>query len=257
MRALLRRLSPGRTRKAAAARPGDNDYAAQDRRIIERVGPYTMTSPRRIEALIQAVRYCEHAQVPGAFAECGVWRGGSVLAMLLTLLEIGQTERDIYLYDTFEGMTEPTAEDTSSYEESAMDTWREFLSQGSQPWGSFFNRDVFNMDDVKAVLLATGYPPQRLHFVQGPVEQTVPQVLAEQLALLRLDTDWYASTRHELEHMYPRIATGGVLIIDDYGHWDGCRKAVDDYFAQPAVSPVLLQRIDYTGRLAIKSHSDG
>jgi hypothetical protein len=75
--------------------------------------------------------------------------------------------------------------------------------------------------------------------------------LPEQIAVLRLDTDFYESTRHELRHLYPRLVHGGVLIIDDYGHWAGARKAVDEYIAEEGIR-LLLNRIDYTGRIAIK-----
>ena len=87
--------------------------------------------------------------------------------------------------------------------------------------------------------------------MQGPVEETLPKTAPDRLALLRLDTDWYESTRHELVHLYPRLVDGGVLIVDDYGHWEGCRRAVDEYFAAEA-DPVLLSRVDYTARIAIK-----
>jgi hypothetical protein len=87
--------------------------------------------------------------------------------------------------------------------------------------------------------------------VSGPVETTLPAQAPDRLALLRLDTDWYASTRHELEQLYPRLVREGVLIVDDYGHWEGAREAVDEYFAANGPAP-LLQRVDYTGRMAVK-----
>ena len=90
-----------------------------------------------------------------------------------------------------------------------------------------------------------------VHFVPGPVEQTLPDHAPDPIAILRLDTDWYASTRHELEHLFPRVAPGGVLIVDDYGHWEGARRAVDEYFAR-SDDRILLQRIDYTGRIGVK-----
>jgi O-methyltransferase len=83
------------------------------------------------------------------------------------------------------------------------------------------------------------------------VEDTLPDQAPERIALLRLDTDWYASTKHELEQLYPRLAEGGVLIVDDYGHYEGARRAVDEYF-RAAGEPVLLNRIDFSGRLVIK-----
>jgi hypothetical protein len=110
---------------------------------------------------------------------------------------------------------------------------------------------MFDEASVRDTLVATGYAPERLHFVRGPVEETLPRHMPEgPLALLRLDTDWYESTRHELAHLYPRLVSGGILIIDDYGHFEGARRAVDEYFAQG--EPILLTRIDYTGRLAVK-----
>jgi hypothetical protein len=85
----------------------------------------------------------------------------------------------------------------------------------------------------------------------GKVEDTIPADIPEKIALLRLDTDWYESTKHELIHLFPRLQKGGVLIIDDYGFWKGARKAVDEYFAENNIQ-ILLNRIDDTGRMAIK-----
>ena len=222
-----------------------------DRAIVDRVAPFTMTSTERLLALIDAVRHCVRRGIPGAFAECGVWRGGSVLAMLLTLQELGAEDRDVYLFDTFDGMTAPTAADTSAHEPSALDTWSMAEHRGAQPWAEFFKPEFFNIDAVRETVLSSGYPAERVHLVQGPVEETVPAQAPDGVALLRLDTDWYESTAHELRHLYPRLADGGVLIIDDYGHWEGARKAVDEYFGTEAL-PLLLNRIDYTGRIAIK-----
>jgi hypothetical protein len=86
--------------------------------------------------------------------------------------------------------------------------------------------------------------------IAGKVEETLPEHAPESIALLRLDTDWYESTRHELEHLFPRVVAGGVLLLDDYGHWKGSRKAVDEYFAAQGIT-MLLNRVDYTGRLGI------
>jgi hypothetical protein len=222
-----------------------------ERRIVERSLPYTMTGPERLLSLVDAVRYCVQAEVPGSFAECGVWKGGSVLAMILTLQACGAGDRDIYLYDTFEGMTEPTEYDTSTVHPPAQEIFEEARTKDEKPFAGFFDSKLFNENAVRATLSETGYPEGRLHFVRGPVEETVPAHLPERIALLRLDTDWYESTRHELEHMYPRLERGGVLIIDDYGHWDGSRRAVDEYFAQ-SPETLLLQRIDYSARMAVR-----
>jgi hypothetical protein len=221
-----------------------------DRRIVDQALPFTMTGVPRLVALVDAVRDCTRRGVPGAFAECGVWRGGSVLAMVLTLQEVGE-ERDIYLYDTFEGMTEPTARDTSPHEPPARETWAAAERGGARPWPELFDPEQFNEEAVRSTVTSSGYPAERLHFVRGPVEQTLPAQAPDDLALLRLDTDWYESTKHELEHLYPRLSPGGILIIDDYGHWEGARQAVDEYFAEHG-GPPRLNRIDYTARIAVK-----
>jgi hypothetical protein len=211
-----------------------------------------MTSPQRLQTLLDAVDHVIRRDLPGDFAECGVWRGGSVLAMVLRLLDHGVTDRVIHLYDTFEGMTEPTEADTSAYDPPALETWTEQREAGKAPWAELFTPEIFNEDGVRKLLVSTGYPADNLRLHAGRVEDTLPADAPEGLALLRLDTDWYESTRHELIHLYPRLCAGGVLIIDDYGHWEGCRQAVDEYFSTEA-PPVLLSRIDYTGRVAIKA----
>jgi O-methyltransferase len=252
VRAAVRRIL-GRPAPASEAQEPDGlgPLSDADRRIVERALPYTMTGVPRLQATIDAVRYCVGRGVPGAFAECGVWRGGSVLAMILTLQELGAADRPIWLYDTFEGMTEPTEHDVSGYEPAALDTWTSAQRSGDRPWKEAFGHDRFDEGTVRETLLSTGYPADLLRLVRGPVEETIPEHAPEELALLRLDTDWYESTRHELRHLYPRLRHGGVLIVDDYGHWEGARRAVDEHFAAEA-EPLLLTRIDYTGRIAVK-----
>ena len=239
---MLRRL---RRRPAAPGPAPDLDaLEPADRAVIERALPHTLTGVARLQALVDAVRHLVVAGVPGGFAECGVWRGGSVLAMALTLQQLDAADRDLHLYDTFEGMTEPTEHDTSPFHPPALETWRE----GGR-WEEAL--PAFDEEAVRALVLDSGYPAERVHLHRGPVEETLPAQDPGPLALLRLDTDWYESTRHELEHLYPRLASGGVLIVDDYGHWEGARRAVDEYFAAHGGAP-LLHRVDYTCRLAVK-----
>lgn len=242
--ALERRAANRRLREQLTA------MTSADRAIAQRSLPYTMTGVPRLQALIDSVRYVVRRGLPGGLVECGVWRGGSVLAMIATLQDLGAHPRDIWLYDTFEGMTEPTEHDVSHDGRSALEMWREAHARGRRPWPELFDSDGFNESQVREALLSTGYPMDRVHFVRGPVEQTLPEhTPSQELALLRLDTDWYRSTRHELEHLYPCLRPGGVLIVDDYGHFDGARRAVDEYLSD---RPLLLSRIDYTGRLAVK-----
>lgn len=231
-----------------AARADLDRVPSEDRRIIERALPYSLTGVARLQALVGAVRYVVRGGLPGDFAECGVWRGGSILAMILTLQDEGVTDRDVHLYDTFEGMTEPSEHDVSPVHRPALDLWRETRGR---PWPELFTPELVGEDVVRRTLAESGYPEERLHFVRGAVEETLPDRAPERLALLRLDTDWYESTRHELHHLYPRLAVGGVLIIDDYGEWEGCRRAVDEYFAETPSAPFLAP-IDHTGRIAVK-----
>lgn len=206
----------------------------------------TMTSPERMYALYKAVRHIAETGAQGDFAECGVWRGGSVMVMAATLLACGVTDRKIYLFDTFEGMTPPTEHDRDiSGAPAEQLLTRETRDPASQIWC------YAPLDEVAQNLRPIGYPMNLFRFVKGPVETTIPKTLPGPLALLRLDTDWYESTRHELEHLYPLLVAGGVLIIDDYGHWRGSRRAVDEYFADGTMRP-LLHRVDYTGRIGMK-----
>ena len=255
MRSLLARA--GKRLRELASSPPDYNNATRDvdaavLDIYRRVRPYTMTNLLRVDALVRGVRHVVERAVPGALVECGVWRGGSVLAMLLQLQRMGVHDRDVWLYDTFEGMTTPGAADTSPFERPALQRWQDAVATGTRVWHQFFRPESFNLGQVHQTLAATGYPVERIHFVRGDVLETLPAQAPERIALLRLDTDWYQSTRHELVQLYPRLALGGVLVIDDYGHWDGCRKAVDEYFAQGSVPPLLLNRIDYSARIAIK-----
>ena len=220
------------------------DLSAADRQIVARVAPYTMTGLERRASLLGAVDHVVRHRIAGDIVECGVWRGGSMMAVALALLARGDTTRDLWLFDTFEGMSEPTDADRGVGGESAR-AQLERAPRDAPVWA------VASLGDVQANLASTGYPAERIHFVQGKVEDTIPAAGPERIALLRLDTDWYESTRHELAHFYPRLARHGVLIIDDYGHWEGARKAVDEYFAASA-EPVFLHRVDYTARLVVK-----
>ena len=226
------------------ALPADVDAAAAA--TIRAVRAYTMTSPERLYALIQAVRHVAAAAVPGGIVECGVWRGGSMMAAARTLIECRDASRDLYLFDTYEGMSLPTTRDVALDGQSAAVLLGE--QDRSDPASAWCHAAL---EDVRSAMATTGYEPGRVHFVKGKVEETIPRSAPQRIAVLRLDTDWYESTRHELVHLYPRLSPGGVLIIDDYGHWDGCRQAVDEYFASRNIH-LLLHRVDYTGRVAIK-----
>jgi hypothetical protein len=227
-------------------------FDEQEAELVASCQPFTLASPERIIATSDAVAHVVRRSVQGALVECGVWRGGSILAMVLTLQRLGVTDRDVYLCDTFSGMTAPTAEDTSAFDPPAAGTFDRARANGQRAWDFLFGEDVFGLDQVQALLQSTGYPEERIHYVVGPVEETIPVQAPAEIAVLRLDTDWYTSTKHEMDHLYPRLNRGGVLIVDDYGHWEGARQAVDEHFAATG-EPLLLARTDYTGRLAVKA----
>ena len=222
-----------------------SNFDREAARIIAEVRPYTMTSPERLYGLIEAVRYVVGRDIQGSVVECGVWKGGSMMAAALALQSLS-CYRDLFLYDTFEGMPLPTERDVSLRGESARVMFRRY--KGGEK-GSGWARA--SLEEVRQAMTSTGYPSDRIHFVMGRVEDTIPLQAPDTIAVLRLDTDWYASTRHELHHLYPRLSYSGVLIVDDYGHWKGAREAVDEYFHDPQTR-VLLSRLDYTGRMGVK-----
>ncbi len=210
------------------------DFPDAWQEIIGRVAPYTLTPAVRVAAVIQSVEHVVANEIPGAVVECGVWRGGSMMAAALALLQTANRP-DLYLFDTFAGMTRPTEVDVDYLDQTV---WFDPNNPGAEA----------SLAEVQAAMAATGYPVDRVRFVEGRVEDTVPRAAPDEIAILRLDTDWYESTKHELEHLWPRLRAGGVLIIDDYGHFAGARKAVDEFFGRS----VFLHRLDYTGRLVIK-----
>lgn len=205
---------------------------------------FTMTSKERMYALYQATNYISRAKVPGDIVECGVWRGGSCMMMGKVLLGNKDVERSLYLYDTYSGMTKPTKVDTriSNVRKRALDMWHSSRISKTT-WCNA------SLSEVKNNMKLVGYPNSRMMYVKGKVEVTLRKIVPEKIALLRLDTDWYESTKVELETLYPKLSNGGVLIIDDYGYWNGARKAVDEYFSD---KPVLLHRIDNSGRMILK-----
>jgi hypothetical protein len=228
---------------AAGGEPQDpnrrRDFDDEFHQLLDFVRPFTMTSPERLYGLREAMSYVLRENIPGDIVECGVWRGGSSMLIARVLAECDE-DRRLWMYDTFEGMSEPTAADGDYVVEH-------YAVAGPDEWFTAYAP----LDQVRANLARTGLSESRVRYVCGKVEETVPATTPEQIALLRLDTDWYESTRHELEHLYDRLSPGGVLIIDDYGHWEGARKAVDEFFDGRGARP-LFARLDYTGRMIVK-----
>jgi O-methyltransferase len=214
--------------------------------ILQRVGRHTMTSPERISALLDALAFVIRNEIPGDIVECGVWRGGSMMAVALALQRAGLSGRHLYLFDTFQGMPKPADEDVD-FKGSPADKEFQKLQTGAD--SSDFCCASF--EEVREAIYSTGYDPRFVHLVKGKVEDTLPKYAPSSISLLRLDTDWYESTKHELEQLFPKLSKHGILIVDDYGHWQGAKRAVDEYLAKRS-PPVFLSRIDYTGRIATK-----
>lgn len=214
--------------------------------LYELYKKYTMTSIERMFALYCATRYVALNRVPGDIVECGVWKGGSAMLCASALLAEGERDRSLYLYDTYEGMTEPTDRDIDYLGKKAKDLWWKTGSKEAWEW------TCASLEEVRINMESTGYPTERSIFIKGKVEETLPATIPEQIALLHLDTDWYESTYHEMIHLFPRLSRNGVILIDDYGHFLGAREAVDRYVAETG-TPLLLVRVDYTGRVAIKT----
>lgn len=224
----------------------ESDFKNHEKDILNNVLPYTLTGALRLVNLIRAVDYIEQNNLEGAIVECGVWKGGSIMAALLELNRLENQDREIYLYDTYEGMNAPSFNDWSHRVGSAVkafknkdDTWERIKCYSS-------------LDEVVKNISSTSYNMDKIHFVKGEVENTIPTTVPGKIAILRLDTDWYESTKHELEHLFPLLVSGGVLIIDDYGHWEGCKKAVDEYIKENNLN-LFLVRVDYTCRISIKA----
>lgn len=215
-------------------------------RAYEKAKRYTMTTLERMYALYKAIEFIVASGVDGDVVECGVWKGGSAMMCALALMEFGEDKKSIYLYDTYRGMTEPTEVDRDWSGESAHARWNE-LQRGEDlnEW------DLAPLEEAKANMYSTGYPLERLVFVEGKVEDTLPGTAPERISLLRLDTDWYESTYHELAHLFPRLSRSGVIIIDDYGFWEGQKRAVDQYLAEQRIK-ILLNRVDYGTRIGTK-----
>lgn len=202
----------------------------------------TMTTWTGCHQTWLAARYVARAGVAGDIVECGVYKGGLSILMAETFKRHGADDRKVWMYDTFAGMTEPTDDDFARHDRKPAASWM----RESEKVRAIGPRDI-----VTRNIKCAAYPPSQFVMVEGRVEDTIPGRVPEKISLLRLDTDWYESTRHELEHLFPLLSPGGVLIVDDYGIWDGARKAADEYLAAHGICPIS-QDTDYGAILAIK-----
>ncbi len=213
----------------------------------ERFGRFSKVRWEGLYDAYQAALHVEGAHIPGAVVECGVWRGGATLIMAEALASVGSSDRPIYLFDTFAGMTDASIHDVrSGTGERATERFERSQKTDGNAW------NFASLDEVQGNARRSSYPYERFVFVQGMVQKTIPATTPEQIALLRLDTDFYDSTLHELEHLYPLLAPGGLLLVDDYGAWAGARRAVDEYFQRVGGRPFLQQNARTGGVQGVK-----
>lgn len=203
------------------------DFTAAESALCLQVRPYTLTSPERIVTLSRACEHLVRNKIAGAFVELGVWKGGSAMVM-------AKHDRPLWLYDVWrrEDWPEPAPEDGPG----AMKLWEKYRA------GEFL--DEPRLEDVRSRL------GDRPRYVQGLVENTVPAQAPDRIALLRVDTDHYTPVKHALTHLWPRLVSGGILIVDDYGcaAYPGAKRATDEVLG----GSVFLARIDSDGVVAVK-----
>jgi O-methyltransferase len=225
--------------------PKDTNYPDFERihlEIIKDIEDFTMTSPERIFALIEAVKYIINHNIVGDIVECGVWKGGSLMAIIQTLIAVNNDSRKVIGFDTFEkGMTESSDLDISIYGSNGKEIVQDWEKNNEYP----------TLEFVLKYLLSSGYPARNIKLIKGDIFETLEKEDLKEISLLRLDTDWYNTTKFELEYLYKKVSKGGIIIIDDYGYWKGARKAVDEFISQNNL-PILLNRLDDTARLIIK-----
>lgn len=222
-------------------------FSDEEWKLWLEIRPYTMTSFPKMIALKDSIEYIGRNHIKGDIVECGVWKGGSMMCAAKELLRNKSNYRNIYLYDTFMGMTEPTVNDVSFLGNEASELYNQRINIENSRSDWCYS----SLDEVKLNMQSTGYPINKMIYVKGKVEDTIPKTVPTQIALLRLDTDWYQSTKHELEYLFPLLTPGGILIIDDYGHWLGSKRATDEFIYKNDLK-IFLHRIDYSGRLIVK-----
>ena len=193
-------------------------------RIVEEVAPYTMTSGQRITQTIRAVRDLDANNITGDIVECGVWKGGQIISAWLAN---NKTNRNFWLYDTFEGMTQPTVHDHKINELGAV-THARFSRKAKHGFDQWSRAEIGEVSTNVFKYI----PPHQCNFIKGPVEQTLldNNNLPKNIALLRLDTDWYESTLQELLTLWPLLNVGGYMVLDDYNSWRGSQKAFHEVF---------------------------
>jgi O-methyltransferase len=234
---------------AAAPKRLPVEFSKEENELVEYIksNELTLVSYERLWATLMACKHAIEQGIDGDFVECGVWRGGNALLAAEIFRMYKAHDRKVYMFDTFKGMTPPTEADAKiSTGESVLP---KFLSKQKDDHNEMY---YASLDQVRENFAKRGLLASNVIFVPGDVLQTLDgREVPARISVLRLDTDWYESTRKELEVLYPRLSLGGTLIVDDYGHFAGSKKAVDEYFGRTGKRP-LLTCSDYTGRIGVK-----
>ena len=235
------------------------DFEEEATQCIKIIKNHTMLSKRRLVTLYQQVAYCEKYDIPGSYVECGVWKGGAVGLMALANMRCGKQRRNIHLFDAFQEICEP---DTALDGEKALRDVKELTGRSGCDQGRLRSitgiYDKFggpgSLEENKLLLEKTiGYEKEYLHYHVGWFQDTIPRVHREidKIAILRLDGDWYASTKVCLEYLYDKVVFGGIVILDDYGTYEGCKRAVDEYLKKRNIQ-AYLSHVDSDCRYFIK-----
>jgi hypothetical protein len=202
----------------------------QTKRLIRCVQPYTLLARERIESLDRLARTIEKEKISGDVVECGVCNGGSsaVLARIATRSRLNRT---VWLFDSFQGMPEVTKNDGTGADGHTAQ--------------SHVGQEVGDPTRVREILTRVRADMSRIRIIPGWFNQTFPSVSISRIALLNIDADWYESVKLCLETFYDKVVLGGFVSFDDYGHWPGCKKAVDEFFESRRL-PYKLTQVDYT-----------
>jgi hypothetical protein len=201
--------------------------------------PYTMTQAPRLQVLWNCVELINKYELKGDLVEAGVYKGGSAMLMGYAMKHYGMTNK-VIMFDTFAGMTKPSEKDyklNSIKKPNTIQKWEEKQRDGYNEWayGSY--------EEVKSNFEKTGY--KKYQMVKGDILKTIPFKIKD-IAILRLDTDWYESTKHSMNHLYPCLQDGGFLIVDDYYCWAGAKQAIDEYFNEHNLNKKEIVQVDHS-----------
>lgn len=201
---------------------------------FRRIRSISMVSHARLHSLHESVRYVVRNNIPGDIVECGVARGGSAAVMALAL-QCLRAQRRMWLFDTFSGLPEPTAADP----DYAI----------ARNYTGLYGTAA---DEIRASFVRLGIATDNIEFVPGLFQQTLASSRVSQIAVLHVDGDWYESVKTTMEAFYDRVSPLGIIQFDDYGHWLGANKAINEFMSQRAIK-VPLEYIDFSGRRMIKT----